>query len=60
MEKVKFGFEVNEIKVEKEMHYTKKPSRTQIEEDMKEWFFANQYMWFYYEMDGKEINLGDD
>lgn len=59
MEKVNFIFEVDGIRVEKEMSYPKKPSRMKIEEDMKEWFFTNQYMWFSYETNGKTTNLDD-
>lgn len=59
MEEVKFIFDVDGIKTEKVMIYPKKPSRMQIENDMKEWFFENHYMWFSFEMNGKITNLDD-
>jgi hypothetical protein len=59
MEKVKFKFKVNDVEVEGTYTYEKKPSREQIENDIKDWFFGHHYMWFSVEQDGKETNLED-
>lgn len=58
-EKVTFVFEVNGIRVEKEITYPYKPTKKQIENDMQRWFFENHYMWFAIKKDGREINMAD-
>jgi hypothetical protein len=59
MEKVTFVFEIDGLRKEEIRTYSKKPTREQIEKDMKEWFFGSYYMWFAVEQNEKEINLED-
>lgn len=55
--KVKFKFKVNDIEVEETYLYENKPTNEQIENDIRDWFFGNHFMWFSFEQDGKETNL---
>lgn len=59
MTKVTFIFEVNGVRTEKEKTYEKEPSQKEVENDMKDWFFDNHFMWFAVRKNGVETNLED-
>lgn len=54
-----FIFRVNNIETKFEKEYDEEPSKKQVMEDIKEWFFEEHYMWFAIEERGEEINLED-
>jgi hypothetical protein len=39
--------------------YKQEPTKEQVLEDMKEWFFENHQSWFAIKEDDKETNLDD-
>ena len=54
-----FIFEVDGVRVTNPMHYNEEPTKEEVLNDMKEWFFENQYMWFSVKENGVERNLED-
>jgi hypothetical protein len=54
-----FVFEVDGIRVTTPKAYRQEPSKEQVLNDMKEWFFENYHMWFAVKENGIETNLED-
>lgn len=54
-----FIFKVNNIEAKFEKEYDEEPSKKQVMEDIKEWFFEEHYMWFGVVENGEETNLED-
>ena len=59
MKELKFIFEVDGVRVETKFTYVEEPTKQQIYDDIKNWFFDYHYMWFAVEENGIETNLED-
>ncbi len=54
-----FVFEVDGIRTTTPKIYKEEPTKEQVLNDMKEWFFESHYMWFAVKENGVETNLKD-